>query len=207
MVGSDLAQRQHLLRLLRFVMFFWKSLEDVMADKPFRQASKGVGIAKVLTIAEERKLLRCLSKRDRELVRFLLATGARISEALGVKADDISQMGFDRKLKKSTPYTPIRYYAIRLYGKGRKIRTVYYDRPIDFSDRGSRMAITNRIRRAARRAIGRTLSAHCMRHTFATRMIADGKSLTAVSRYLGHSSVAITGDLYVHDDLGWEDVR
>ncbi|MGA2764337.1 MAG: tyrosine-type recombinase/integrase [Spirochaetia bacterium] len=46
-----------------------------------------------------------------------------------------------------------------------------------------------------------------MRHAFATRMIAEGKSLPAVSRYLGHSSVAITGDLYVHDSLGWEDLK
>ena len=162
-------------------------------EKKIRHASKGVNQDKVLTAADERRLLRALCPRDRELVRFLLATGARISEALGVRADDISPMGG--------------HFAIRLLGKGRKLRTVYYDRPVDFTDRGSRTAITNRIRRASRRAIGRTLSAHCMRHTFATRMIASGKSLTAVSRYLGHSSVAITGDLYVHDDLAWGDVK
>jgi integrase/recombinase XerD len=161
--------------------------------KPLRQASKGIGIAKVLTKAEERKLLHVLGRRDRELVRFLLSTGARISEALGIAASDIALLDG--------------HYAIRLVGKGRKIRTVYYDRPVDFSDRGTRVAITNRIRRASRRIIGRTISAHCMRHTFATRKLKEGKSLPAVSRYLGHSSVAITGDLYVHDDLAWEDVK
>jgi len=161
------------------------------ANKKLRHASKGVGIAKVLTPSEERRLLRVLAPRDRELVRFLLSTGARISEALGVR--DIQPMDD--------------HYAIRLLGKGNKVRTVYYKRPVDFTDRGSRTAITNRIRRASRRVLGRTLSAHCMRHTFATRMIAKGMSLPAVSRYLGHSSVAISGDLYVHDDLKWRDVR
>lgn len=53
----------------------------------------------------------------------------------------------------------------------------------------------------------RSLGGVIMRHAFATRMIAEGKSLPAVSRYLGHSSVAITGDLYVHDSLGWEDLK
>jgi integrase/recombinase XerD len=155
-----------------------------------RRANKGIGAEKVLAKGEERKLLRTLQPRDRELVRFLLATGARISEALGVHEADIQRMAG--------------HYAIKLLGKGSKTRTVYYDKPVAFY--GSRTAITNRIRRASRKVLGRNLSAHCMRHTFATRMIASGKSLTAVSRYLGHSSVAITGDLYVHDDLDWQDL-
>ena len=137
--------------------------------------------------------MKALSPRDRALVSFLLATGARISEALGIKEDDISPLAG--------------HYAIQLLGKGNKKRTVYYEKKVSFADLGSRMAITNRIRRASKRALGRSLSAHCMRHTFATRMIAAGKSLTAVSRYLGHSSVAITGDLYVHDDLTWDDLK
>ena len=167
---------------------FWKNRK-----KKARRANKGVGTAKVLSVSEEKRLLRVLSRRDRDLVRFLLETGARISEALGIRAEDIAPVGD--------------HYAIRLLGKGSKVRTVYYDRVVDFTGHGSRTAITNRIRRASKRAIGRTLSAHAMRHTFATRMIAAGKSLTAVSRYLGHSSVAITGDLYVHDDLEWGDVK
>jgi len=159
--------------------------------KAVRHANKGVGAEKVLGSNEERKLLRALHAKDRELVRFLLATGARISEALGIHEQDITPMAG--------------HYAIRLLGKGNKIRTVYYDRVVSFH--GSRTAITNRIRRASRRVLGRSLSAHCMRHTFATRQIAAGRSLTAVSRYLGHSSVAITGDLYVHDDLTWDDLK
>ena len=159
--------------------------------RPVRRANPGVGMEKILTAAEERKLLRALHPTDRELLRFLLATGARISEALGVKESDITPLAG--------------HYAIRLLGKGNKVRTVYYDRVVAFH--GRREAITNRIRRASRRVLGRSLSAHCMRHTFATRMIAAGKSLTAVSRYLGHSSVAITGDLYVHDDLSWADLH
>ena len=161
--------------------------------KRVRRANKGVGTAKVLTPAEEKRLLRVLSRRDRELVRFLLETGARISEALGIRTEDIAPVGD--------------HYAICLLGKGSKVRTVYYDRMVDFTGHGSRTAITNRIRRASRRVLGRTISAHCCRHTWATRMIKSGKSLTAVSRYLGHASTSITADLYVHDDLVWEDVK
>ena len=162
-------------------------------EKKIRHASKGVNQDKVLTSAEERCLLRALCPRDRELVRFLLATGARISEALGVRLGDVTPMEG--------------HYAVRLLGKGRKLRTVYYDRPVDFSDRGTRVAITNRIRRASKRVIGRTISAHACRHTFATRILKSGRTLTAVSRYLGHASTSLTADLYVHDDLRWDDVK
>lgn len=148
----------------------------------------------MISLAEERKLIRALGAGDRKLVRFLLATGCRISEALGIAPEHVQRLDD--------------FYVIRIHGKGDKWRQVYYHQvPMDFSDLGTRMAITNRIRRTSRRVIGRTISAHCLRHTFATRKLKEGKSLPAVSRYLGHSSVAITGDLYVHDALEWKDVR
>ena len=148
---------------------------NVTEMRKIRAANPGIGMEKILTPAAERRLLRALGPRDRELVRFLLATGTRISEALGIREGDIQRMGD--------------HYSIRVIGKGSKRRTVYYDRMADFTAIGSRIAITNRIRRASLQVLGRTLSAHCMRHTFATRKIAEGKSLPAVSRYLGHSSV------------------
>lgn len=39
---------------------------------------------------------------------------------------------------------------------------------------------------------------HCARHTFATRWRSRGLPLDKLSKILGHSSVAITADLYVH---------
>jgi integrase/recombinase XerD len=40
-----------------------------------------------------------------------------------------------------------------------------------------------------------------MRHSFATLAIREGASIKAVSEYLGHSSTAITMDMYVHERL------
>lgn len=42
------------------------------------------------------------------------------------------------------------------------------------------------------------ISLHSLRHTHATLLIASGIPLKSVSARLGHSSVAITGDLYSH---------
>ena len=46
------------------------------------------------------------------------------------------------------------------------------------------------------------LHPHMLRHSRATDMLLNKEiSLKAVSRYLGHSSTAITSDLYVHDQV------
>lgn len=39
---------------------------------------------------------------------------------------------------------------------------------------------------------------HTLRHTFATRCLESGMDLLTISKTLGHSSVKITGDVYLH---------
>ena len=39
---------------------------------------------------------------------------------------------------------------------------------------------------------------HDLRHTFATLAIEAGEDISVVSRALGHASVAITADVYMH---------
>jgi integrase len=39
---------------------------------------------------------------------------------------------------------------------------------------------------------------HCLRHSAATLLLEQGVSLKAVSTILGHTSIAITADLYMH---------
>jgi len=42
------------------------------------------------------------------------------------------------------------------------------------------------------------VSAHALRHAHASALLADGWDLAAVSRHLGHGSVAITASTYAH---------
>lgn len=42
------------------------------------------------------------------------------------------------------------------------------------------------------------LNFHCLRHTYATMLVAASRDVTPVTKILGHSSTAITMDLYVH---------
>ncbi|NDO49572.1 site-specific integrase [Lachnospiraceae bacterium MD335] len=45
------------------------------------------------------------------------------------------------------------------------------------------------------------LNFHCLRHSFATRLIQNGADYKCVSELLGHTSINITLNMYVHPDL------
>jgi len=180
--------------------------------------SNAVTRDRYLTPDEVRRLLTG-TQNDRLglMMRFLWRTGLRISEMLDVCWDDLGSIygktnkGQQRVLEVAR-------------GKGGKSRKLYVgcgllDR-IESTFSGvtwlfehggrqySRVAVTNRIAAAARELLGRQgVGAHTLRHSFATNAIRKGWSLPKLSKWLGHSSVAITGDLYVHDEASATDVN
>jgi integrase/recombinase XerD len=152
-----------------------------------------------------------LGIRDRALLEFAYATGARVSEVVGVHLQDVL---YEEGLA-------------RLFGKGSKQRLVpvgrralgavaLYAREIRPGlDRGksrgilflnvrgtplSRVGAWGVIRQAAKRAgIAKRVSPHILRHTFATHLLEGGADLRAVQEMLGHADLATT-QLYTHVD-------
>ena len=58
------------------------------------------------------------------------------------------------------------------------------------------------MKRLTKRALGWPLSYHKLRHSFATKKVLNYPAhLRAISRYLGHSSTAITTQFYAQDEL------
>jgi integrase/recombinase XerD len=173
-------------------------------------------LPQALTIAEVQELLEAVSGddpaslRDKALLEFLYATGARISEALSLTLDDI------------VDDTLVTAASIRVTGKGNKQRLVpvgsyardaldaYLTRarpalvarvgratPMVFvGNRGGALSRQNAwliLRGAAQRAgVTRALSPHTLRHSFATHVLAGGADIRVVQELLGHSSVSTT---------------
>ena len=148
--------------------------------------------------------------RDRMLIELLYATGARISEAAGLRTRDVD---FAQR-------------QVSLFGKGSKERIVpLYDRALDsvsaylergrpelvrcgrptdalfLSTRGNPMsadALRARFeRRAAEAGLDPSLTPHAMRHTFATELLTGGADLRSVQELLGHESLSTT-QIYTH---------
>ena len=171
----------------------------------------------VLTVQEIERLVDApsadepLGKRDRALLELAYATGARVSELVGMKAQDVFHE--DR--------------IARLFGKGSKQRLVpvgrralgavalYSNSVRPTLDRGksrgvlflnarggplSRVGAWGIIKHAAQRAgITKKVSPHTLRHTFATHLLEGGADLRAVQQMLGHADLATT-QLYTHVD-------
>ncbi len=178
--------------------------EALRSVKAPRRVNNAVRRDFLLSPREEKKVLDEMTDRDGLLFQFLMKTGARISEALNIRLSEAKTDGEMVEL-------PIR-------GKGGKLRTLRVASELFERIRGvyrgeawlfeteagkpvHRSYAYRRISKAVREAAGKKFSPHGCRHTFATRVIEKTGKIKAVSDYLGHSSTAITLDLYTHEGL------
>lgn len=175
----------------------------------------GRALPEVLTQAEVEAILAAPSPdrpgywRDRAILELLYATGIRVSELTAAKVVDLDA----------------REELLRVFGKGSKERIVpvgqvamevvlrYLREVRPFLDRGegkgviflnqkgrpiSRMSIWNIVRDATERAgVGKEVSPHTFRHSFATHLLEGGADLAVVQELLGHAEISTT-QIYTH---------
>ncbi len=157
------------------------------------------------------------SIRDRALLEFLYATGARISEATGLDVDDLTLDGepavlLDGKGGKQRIVPLGRYAAAALSAylvrarpalapgaargqrrAGRPGRSV--SPALFLNARGGRLTRQGAwavLRATAERANLSQVSPHTLRHSFATHMLDGGADIRVVQELLGHASVTTT---------------
>jgi integrase/recombinase XerD len=172
-------------------------------------------LPKALTIDQVDRLLSApsaeepLGIRDRALLELLYATGARVSEAVGLDVDDLAHGDVLRLRGKGSKerIVPIGSYARvavdayltrvrpQLAAAGRSSARLF------LGARGaplSRQSAWLIIRSAAERAhIATEVSPHTLRHSFATHLLQGGADVRVVQELLGHASVATT-QIYTH---------
>jgi len=153
-------------------------------------------------------------RRDRVLLHLLYNTGARVSEILHLRVEDLSPNGFA---------------VVHLKGKGRKERTVPLWRTTRrllrqwivgnglkpgqpllanrFGQALSRSGVAFRLDQAVGLATpgcpslrGRTITPHSFRHSTAMHMLQAGVVPEVIALWLGHESPATT-HLYIEADL------
>lgn len=142
--------------------------------------------------------------RDKALLELMYATGARVSEAVGLNVDDVIDVEVVRLTGKGSKQrlVPLGSYAreavsaylVRarpvLSARGRSTPALF------LGMRGARLSRQNVwliIRAAAERAkLDVEISPHTLRHSFATHLLAGGADIRVVQELLGHSSVATT---------------
>jgi len=157
-------------------------------------------------------------QRDRVLFALMYNTGARVSEAIGLRRADV---------------TLAPSQTVRINGKGRKQRVIPLwrttadclrkwfsrigqgpDSPLFPNARGgplSRSGVEDRLRQAVHDAAakcstlkGRRISPHTLRHTTAMHLLQSGVDLTVIAIWLGHESTETT-HLYVEANLAMKE--
>jgi integrase/recombinase XerD len=192
--------------------------EGIEVDDPsgrLRPPKAPQRLPKALTIHQVERLLAAPSAeepagiRDRALLELLYATGARVSEAVGLDVDDLAHGDVLRLRGKGSKerIVPIGSYARaavdayltrvrpQLAANGRASARLF------LGLRGaplSRQSAWLVIRSAAERAqITAEVSPHTLRHSFATHLLQGGADVRVVQELLGHASVATT-QIYTH---------
>ena len=139
--------------------------------------------------------------RDRAILELLYGSGLRVSELINLKIGDLEfEAGFLRVTGKGdkqrlVPLGELAARAVRDYLDGRPAGLT--PAPWAFTGRPglplSRVALWKMIKKAALGAgIGKPVSPHTFRHSFATHMLDGGADLRVVQEMLGHADISTT---------------
>jgi integrase/recombinase XerD len=208
-------------RKMAAVRCFYKA--QVLADRVQQDPARRLKISrladrvpKALTVAQVERLLTRpaatpLGLRDRALLEILYGAGLRVSEAVNLRLQDLDlDVGF-----------------VRTIGKGDKERVVplgkkAVDATLAYLSRGRpllgpvgtlkppELLLNVHGRRMSRQGVHLTLkkyalqagldgrvSAHTLRHSFATHLLEGGADLRSVQEMLGHADISTT-QVYTH---------
>jgi integrase/recombinase XerC len=205
------------------VFFAWAQQAGLVSDNPavglksptlvrslpptLRQADADTMLAEAMAVADQGG--GPLATRDAAMLELLYASGIRVSELCGLDLDDLDA---ERSV-------------VRVFGKGRKERTVPVGRPawlaldtwitgsrtqLVTADSGAAVFVGERGRRIDQRVVRRVvhralrvvegapdLGPHGLRHAMATHLLEGGADLRSVQEMLGHASLATT-QIYTH---------
>jgi integrase len=176
-------------------------------------------VPKTLTREQIATLMEHLDQRDRLLVLLLRWTGLRISEALGLRWDDLRQTDEGAVLLVRRQWQDGRLVERTKTSAGVRAVTVVPSlaralvvarsgatfsspgAPIFATGRGTHQDSHNlrrRLRPAAARAEVPWATPHVLRHSLATELLDHGHDINAVAKVLGHRSEAFTRRIYIH---------
>jgi site-specific recombinase XerD len=214
--------RQYLLHLVRDqhaswsrynlarcgLQFFYQvtlGRQERFAKLPCAKAPKR--LPTVLSPEELRKLFDVVGHdlKHKALLMTLYGAGLRISEALGLKAQDVDsrRMLIHVRLGKGNKDRMVNLSArllavLRDYWRARRPKDWVFPQTRD-PDKAMEQGTAHRIvARAARRAgITRRVSPHTLRHSYATHLLDAGVDLRTIQLLLGHANLKTTS-LYVH---------
>lgn len=192
---------------------------EYLKENPFSRiplVKPGKNLPRFLTKEEARRFLRVvceyngltkfLSVRDKVIIGLMVFCGLRRKEVISLRLDDVNLdtdhpfLRINNAKGNKTRMVPIRYELVdwvkeyillRKDNNTDKLLISYCRKPI--TGEGIRKVIK---RYALKAGIGKSVSPHVLRHTFATLLL-PGTDLRTLQELMGHSSIRST-EIYIH---------
>ncbi len=211
-LSRNLVSIRMLFRFLAVEGYLKEDVTEVLESPRLWQV-----LPRVLSVEEVDLLLRQpdrktrLGIRDRAILELLYASGLRAAELVGLKTIDLNlESSFVRCWGKGSrerivPFGEKAHLALRSYlSRSRPLLQKGADPGALFlSRRGaamSRVWLWKLIRKYVLAAgIGKRVSPHTLRHSFATHLLSRGADLRVVQELLGHTDIKTT-QIYTHID-------
>ena len=223
---SDASKKNYRISVINFFAFLDKQNEEDGKAHVFDinlknwggvSGNKGQKLPEFMGEDEVKKFLDAIeesdfkqnSNRNKLIIKTIIFTGIRVSEALNLKRKDITEDGD--------------LFIIRIRGKGNKYRIVMIKRhlieahlnaiTINYINKEGYLFINKKGTRLTQAYVSRIVEqilfkagirkekngAHMLRHTFATMLYKKQKDLVLVQEALGHASLN-TSRIYTHFD-------
>ena len=223
---SDASKKNYRISVINFFAFLDKQNEEDGKAHVFDinlknwggvSGNKGQKLPEFMGEEEVKKFLEAIeesdfkqnSNRNKLIIKVIIFTGIRVSEALNLKKKDITEDGD--------------LFIIRIRGKGNKYRIVMIKRhliedhlnaiAINYINKEGYLFINKKGTRLTQAYVSRIVEqilfkagirkekngAHMLRHTFATMLYKKQKDLVLVQEALGHASLN-TSRIYTHFD-------
>lgn len=181
---------------------------DVRPPTPPKRLPKAISVDEVerlLAAASSEVDPSPIQLRDKALLEVLYGTGARISEAVGLAADDLDlearvvrlsgKGGKQRLVPMGTlAVTAVQDYVVRarpgLAAGGRGTTVLFLNARGGPLSRQSAWTILRSV--AGLAGLSQDVSPHTLRHSFATHLLEGGADVRVVQELLGHASVTTT---------------
>lgn len=197
----------------------WAVLERYIEDNPCdlvdspklgRYLPDVLSVEEVVAVIDSVDLHGSYGLRDRAILEIMYGCGLRVSEVVGMKISCLyMDEGFVRVVGKGDKerLVPIgemavdavkAYLAVRPSGADPESDDILF---LNRFGRGlSRQSVFKMIQKQALIAgIGKEVSPHTFRHSFATHLVENGADLRVVQEMLGHENITTT-EIYTHVD-------
>ncbi len=166
-----------------------------------------LSVDEIFELLKEREESSVLSLRNRAMLEIFYSSGLRLSELAGL---DLIDLDFNQKLVKvrgkgrkerivpvgETALKAVQDYLGKIGEMRKDTSGDILKKPLFLNARGERITtrsiarIVNEVTRKS--GIGRKISPHALRHSFATHLLNAGADLRSIQELLGHESLSTT---------------